>query len=64
MPKIEMQKHTLKLRAGDYQRISEVYANRDLTAARVIRTLISRFVDNLEIKVAEVDEFKAIEGEL
>jgi len=47
LPKLNLTKHTLFLREGDYQRIIDIYHARDIKAARVIRQLVSQFVDNI-----------------
>lgn len=44
--KSDIQKHTLHLRTGDYEKIATYVP--DLPTALVIRRIISRFVDNLE----------------
>jgi len=62
LPKVKLQKHTMSLRAGDYRRISEVFANKDLKAAKVIRLLVSQFVNNINAKAEEAD-FEA-DGEI
>ena len=61
MPKIPTQKHTILLREGDYQRISEVMAAKDMKAATVIRMIVSRFVDNMKIE-STAEDFAEIEG--
>ena len=61
MPKILTQKHTILLREGDYQRISEVMAAKDMKAATVIRMIVSRFVDNMKIE-STAEDFAEIEG--
>ena len=43
-PKTELQKHTLNLRPGDFQKRGELFP--DLGPSESIRTLIARFVDN------------------
>lgn len=47
MPKNEdLQKHTLNLRAGDVERLRDFFP--DIPASNLIRTIISRYVDELE----------------
>lgn len=47
-PNANLQRHTLWLRRGDYARLSQAFGPRDIRAAVVIRTIVSRFVDSLE----------------
>jgi hypothetical protein len=59
MSKIDLNKHTFHLRAGDYRRIQEMFPKRG--AADVIRTIVSRFVDKADapanpIKVDVIDD--------
>jgi len=42
----ELQKHTLNLRKGDFELIGDFFP--DLGASRIIRTVVSRYVDELE----------------
>lgn len=46
--KLDLQKHTMNLRAGDYARIADACLNKDYNASDVIRRLVSRYVDELE----------------
>lgn len=47
MPKDDdLQKHTLNLRKGDYEKIKDFFP--DLHASQVIRMVISKYVDSLE----------------
>lgn len=47
MPKNEeLQKHTLNLRAGDVEKLRDFFP--DIPASNLIRTIISRYVDDLE----------------
>jgi hypothetical protein len=55
MPKVEIQKHTLNLRAGDYARISEIFAPDNISAANVIRRVIARYVDSFNTNPAPED---------
>jgi len=41
-----LQKHTLNLRAGDMEKLREFFP--DLPASGLIRTLVSRYVDEIE----------------
>ena len=47
MPSEELQKHTLHLRRGDFDYIGDVYAEKGVPASVVIRTIVSKFVDNI-----------------
>jgi hypothetical protein len=51
--KLELQKHTLNLREGDYEKIATYMP--DVPTAIVIRRIISRFVDNLEASGGTLD---------
>lgn len=42
----EITKHTLNLRAGDYDKLKEIFP--EVGAASVIRGLVSRYVDSLQ----------------
>lgn len=47
MPKSEdLQKHTLNLRAGDMEKLRDFFP--DIPPSNMIRTIISRYVDDLE----------------
>lgn len=51
MPKNEdLQKHTLNLRAGDVDKLRDAFP--DIPVSNLIRTIISRYVDDLEVKRA------------
>ena len=41
--KTDLQKHTLNLREGDFDRMGQLFPNMDSSTA--IRTLVSRFID-------------------
>ena len=45
MPRDEISKHTLNLRAGDWDYIESIYKPRGIATAVVVRSLVSRFVD-------------------
>lgn len=51
----KLQRHTLNLRAGDFQRLSEALAQSELTAGEVIRRAVSRIVDRLERTYTDAD---------
>lgn len=54
MPKSEdLQKHTLNLRRGDVERLRDFFP--DIPPTNLIRTIISRYVDDLEVKAAMPD---------
>jgi hypothetical protein len=57
----ELQKHTLNLRAGDYERIQEAFSHNNISAAVVIRRVVSKFVDSLTIQNTDA-ELLAIKG--
>lgn len=42
----ELQKHTLNLRAGDMDKLRDLFP--DIPPSNMIRTIISRYVDDLE----------------
>jgi len=42
----ELQKHTLNLRAGDMDRLRDLFP--DIPPSNMVRTIISRYVDELE----------------
>lgn len=48
MPKPDLQKHTLLLREGDYEFLNSIYRAKRLTAAVVIRALVSSAVDRIK----------------
>lgn len=52
----DLQKHTLNLRAGDYEWLMDTYAAKDVTASMVIRMIVSKFVDNLKNKHEKIAE--------
>jgi len=55
--KAELQKHTLNLFPGDYNKLQQFYP--DLGAATIIRRLVRQFVEQIEVKgvapVADID---------
>lgn len=51
MPKTRLQKHTLNLREGDFERLAELHP--DLKPAFVIRTLVASHVDKQAKTVLE-----------
>lgn len=51
--KEDLQKHTLNLRAGDYERLQSLYP--EVGAALVIRKIVSAFLDR---DTAEIDTSK------
>lgn len=54
MPKNEeLQKHTLNLRAGDMEKLRDFFP--DLPSSSLIRTIISRYVDDLEGERKQLD---------
>ena len=53
--KNELQKHTLNLRPGDFDKMGELFD--DLDASTAIRTLVARFVDNnYTASTTEIDD--------
>jgi hypothetical protein len=59
MAAVDLHKHTLNLRDGDYQYLDTVYRDRKVSAAAVIRALVSTHVDALrqhEKKLSPSDE--------
>jgi len=49
MPKkFDLHKHTLYLRAGDYQFLQESLMKTDVSAGEVIRNTVARLVDNIK----------------
>lgn len=44
---MKLQKHTLNLREGDYDRLGELFASKGIKPANVIRAIVSRYVDHL-----------------
>ncbi len=61
MPKENLHKHTLNLREGDYERIQDAFAERNLGAAVVIRHIVSKFVDQITSNASD-EELLAIKG--
>ena len=57
-PKTDLQKHTLNLRPGDFQKMGELFPQ--VGSSESIRLLVSRFVDKhykdntAKVKVADV----------
>lgn len=62
MPKIQLQKHTLNLRAGDYAAISEAFDAKGWPASRVIQTLVSNFVDRNLNREIPAETFESLKG--
>lgn len=55
----ELKKHTLYFRAGDIERIQEVFASKAISASEVIRTLVSKYVDRLNtVDQNTIDQLK------
>jgi hypothetical protein len=48
--KAELQKHTLNLRAGDFDKLKALFPK--MSAAKFIRDLVSRVIDNAEAEAA------------
>jgi hypothetical protein len=63
MPKVDLKKHTLNLREGDYARINDVFAKDGISASFVIRRIISRYVDGLD-RPPTIEEIEQIQGEI
>ncbi len=59
MPKPDLMKHTLHLRKGDYDKIREHLRGTTITAADVVRGLVSSYVDKVVDAPVEV---KPVEG--
>lgn len=60
MTKLELSKHSINLRHGDYARIDSYALQNNLKAAYVIRTVISRFVDTLDEIETDEEELSKI----
>lgn len=43
----KLKKHTLFLRDGDWDYLTEVYGPRRIATSDVVRTVVAQFVDNL-----------------
>ena len=57
MPKDEnLQKHTLNLRRGDVEFISDLFASSATPPSVVIRNLIAKFVDQQRFKLKQAEE--------
>ena len=52
---MELQKHTLNLRAGDYEYLDSLFGSQGLKAAVVIRTIVSRSVDHYRKQETPID---------
>lgn len=64
MDKPELQKHTLHLRAGDFDKITIHRARRGIPASMIIRRLVSAYVDRfMEAEIAGTSPAK-IETEI
>lgn len=50
-----LKKHVLNLREGDWDYITSMYANRGIPTSVVIRTLVSKFVDERRATEPETD---------
>lgn len=59
MPKVEMTKHTLNLRAGDFQRLQEAFTPPG--AGPTIRFIVAQYVDRLDAGVVSAAERIQIE---
>lgn len=55
---MELQKHTLNLRKGDYETIQAYFAHREIRASVIIRKIVSRFVDELINKEPDTEVLK------
>lgn len=47
MPKPDLHKHTLNLRAGDWDYITARFSQHNKSTSDVVRSIVSRFVDAL-----------------
>ena len=56
MPKNDaLQKHTLNLRAGDWDYLDSVFASQGISTSTVIRRLVSQTVDHLRTHESSAD---------
>lgn len=56
MPKADeegLQKHTLNLFPGDYEKLRELYP--DVGAGAIIRRIVRRFIEQVEVNGASID---------
>jgi hypothetical protein len=58
----QLKKHTLFLRDGDWDYLTEVYSSRRIATSDVVRTLVAQFVDKL--REAEGDPEIEVEQEI
>lgn len=61
---MKLQKHTLNLRAGDWEELDRHYTKRGIPTSSVIRQVISRFVDAIRSADTSEEELSKIKGEL
>lgn len=52
---MQLKKHTLNLREGDYDYLDSLYKSQGLPAAVVIRTIIARTVDHYRSQESKPD---------
>lgn len=53
--KMNLKKHTLHLRAGDFDYLSTICAEHNVPTVTLVRRIISRYVDDLRKKEAPMD---------
>lgn len=55
----ELRKHTLNLYEGDYEKLRELYP--DVGAGAIIRRIVRRFIEQVEVNGASIDAKVEIE---
>lgn len=60
MPKMELQKHTLNLRRGDWEALTDAYRGTGMDTSTVIRLMVANLVDR--INTTDQVELPHIEG--
>lgn len=56
MPRPDFQKHTLRLRSGDFAFIEDTCTGSELTATEVIRRIVSAYVDQTRKRLQSKSE--------
>lgn len=51
MSALDLQKHTLNLRSGDWEIIEAVAQPRGIATSFIVRTLVSQYVDQIKRKI-------------
>lgn len=61
MPKMELQKHTLNLRKGDWEALTDAYRGTGMDTSTVIRLMVAKLVDQLQTTNVELPHIEGVD---